>query len=171
MKNLVLMFFIFPFLYGVADGYKTSFFTGYGFAKIQDSKNYRFNTVVVDFTRPVEGFKNFFFQIEPSIAYVSSSSDNFEVGISLFALYSFSETNFQPYIKIGTGIIYLSNDFIEQATHFNFATSIGLGFKFKLKKFSIYTEGRFRHVSNAGIKLPNEGINSRIFLIGIGFLN
>ncbi|MFN4226721.1 MAG: acyloxyacyl hydrolase [Candidatus Ratteibacteria bacterium] len=169
MKKLILKIFLFLCLCCFADNYNTSFFTGYGFTKIQDPKSYRFNTFVVDFTKPVEGFKNFFFQIEPSIAYVSSPSDNFEVGILLFALYSFSESNFQPYIKIGTGIIYLSTDFIEQATHFNFATSIGLGFKFKLKKLSIYTEGRFRHVSNAGIKLPNEGINSRIFLIGIGY--
>ncbi|MCM8810686.1 MAG: acyloxyacyl hydrolase [Candidatus Omnitrophica bacterium] len=148
---------------------KKDFFAGYGFAKTESYKSYRFQTILIDFTRPVEGIKNLFFQIEPGISYVSSPSDNFEINLSFFAFYRFFQGNFHPYIKIGTGIIYLSTDFIEQSTHFNFATSLGLGFKFNFEKFSIYTEGRFRHISNAGMKLPNQGINSRILLIGLGY--
>ncbi|MCM8818918.1 MAG: acyloxyacyl hydrolase [Candidatus Omnitrophica bacterium] len=169
MKKFFLIIFLFSCLYGWSDDFKTSFFTGYSFAKTKSYESYDFFTFMVDFTKPIKKSKKFFFQIEPVISYVSSPSDNFEIGVSFFALYRFSEGTFQPYIKIGTGIIYLSTDFIEQSTHFNFATSLGLGLTFNLKRFSIYTEGRLRHVSNAGIKQPNEGINSKILLIGIGY--
>ncbi|MCM8785191.1 MAG: acyloxyacyl hydrolase [Candidatus Omnitrophica bacterium] len=169
MRKVVLTFLLFSCLYSLADDFKTTFFTGYSFAKTKSYGNYEFYTFIADFTKPIKGSKSCFFQIEPSIAHVLNPSDNFEIGVSLFALYRFSGSNFQPYVKIGTGIVYFSTDFTEQATHFNFATSIGLGLKFSLKRFSIYTEGRFRHVSNAGIKLPNEGINSKIFLFGIGY--
>lgn len=167
-KKLLFLFFLFCTIFCFAEDFKTDYFIGYSYAKIQNPRNYETFTFLADFTKPIKNSKNFFYQIEPSIAYVKSPSDNFEIGISCFLLYRFSESNFQPYFKIGTGIIYLSTDFIEQSTHFNFASSIALGFKFNLNKFSIYTEGRLRHVSNAGIKEPNEGINSKIFLIGIG---
>ncbi|MGB9677607.1 MAG: acyloxyacyl hydrolase, partial [Candidatus Ratteibacteria bacterium] len=71
--------------------------------------------------------------------------------------------------KVGTGIIYLSSDFVEQSTNFNFASSGCFGVRIQIKKVFLDAEIRLRHVSNAGIKEPNEGINSKIFLIGIGY--
>ncbi|MCM8772671.1 MAG: acyloxyacyl hydrolase [Candidatus Omnitrophica bacterium] len=163
-KIIVISFFLFA-IYAFTE----DFFFGYGFGKIKNPKNYKFYTLMFDFSRPIRSSKNFFFQIEPFISYVESPSDNFEIGLSFFTLYKFSSGNIQPYIKVGTGIIYLSTDFVEQSTHFNFVSSACFGIKFGLKRISFYTEGRIRHVSNAGIKEPNEGINSKIFLIGLSY--
>ncbi|MCS7180829.1 MAG: acyloxyacyl hydrolase [bacterium] len=171
MKNLLFLF-IFSLFFTIfcsAEDFHPDYFIGYSYSKIKNPKKYEFYTIMCDFSKPIKKSRKFFYQIEPYVSYVISPSDNFEIGVSGFLLYKFNESDFQPYFKIGTGIIYLSTDFIEQSTHFNFASSIGLGFKFKLKKFSIYGEGRLRHVSNAGIKEPNEGINSKIFLSGIEY--
>jgi len=170
MKKYCFLLIVLFFSYGYCElkNYNTDFYFGYGFAKIQNPKNYQFYTFMADFTRNIKKSKHFFYQIEPAIAYVNSPSDNFEIGVSCFLLYKFWEGNFQPYLKLGTGIIYLSQDFVEQSTHFNFASSLCFGVKILLKKFFLNPEIRLRHVSNAGIKLPNEGINSKIFLIGIG---
>ncbi|HOK56207.1 MAG TPA: acyloxyacyl hydrolase [bacterium] len=167
-KILFLIFLIFSSGFCEIRNFKVDFYTGYGFAKIQNPKNYEFYTLMVDFTRPIKNSKNFFYQIEPYVSYVFSPADNFEIGVSGFLLYKFSDSNFQPYLKVGTGIIYLSSDFVEQSTHFNFASSVSFGVRVFLKKVFLNTEIRLRHVSNAGIKLPNEGINSKLFLIGIG---
>jgi hypothetical protein len=170
MKKILFFLTVLFFSYGYCElkNYDIDFYFGYGFAKIQNPQNYQFYTFTADFTRSIKNSNKFFYQIEPAISYVKSPSDNFEIGVSCFLLYRFCEGNFQPYLKVGTGIIYLSQEFLEQSTHFNFASSLCFGVKIPLKKFFVNPEIRLRHISNAGIKLPNEGINSKIFLISIG---
>jgi predicted porin len=56
----------------------------------------------------------------------------------------------------------------EQSTQFNFASTGALGMHYFFKENTALTiEGRYRHVSNAGIDHPNSGINNTFAVAGI----
>jgi hypothetical protein len=112
------------------------------------------------------------FQVEPFISYVFSPDDNIETGLSFFfKLGLLPETSrFQPYLKAGPGLLYMSQHTREQSTQFNFTETAGVGMHFFYTKNSAFSlEGRFRHLSNADIKKPNHGINTYSLLLGISY--
>lgn len=147
------------------------FFTGYGYAKVNEQADYHSYPLLVDFSFAIprnHPESRLQFQLEPLIAYASQPSSNAEVGGSFFLKYRVLTGKFQPYLKVGSGIIYLSQDFQEQATNFNFASSLAVGFSCLVQKeWGVALEARYRHVSNAGFKEPNSGVDSRIFLLGL----
>lgn len=112
------------------------------------------------------------FQIEPYLAFISSPDSNFETGTSLFLkLGILPETSkFQPYVKAGTGISYMTLHTLEQGTQFNFISTGALGCHYYFTKNTAVTlEGRYRHLSNAGMSKPNSGINSTFIGTGVSY--
>lgn len=112
------------------------------------------------------------FQLEPYIGVISSPRSNVEIGNSfLLKLGLFPEDwKFQPFIKGGVGMVYLTLHTEEQSTQFNFISSGGIGAHYFFNKnVSLVVEGRFRHLSNASIDQPNSGINTYQALAGISY--
>jgi len=103
------------------------------------------------------------FQIEPFIGVISSPNTNFEMGNSFFLKVGIlpQTSRFQPYIKAGVGMDYMTLHTDEQATQFNFISTgvVGMHYFFK-DNVALTLEGSYRHLSNAGIDHPNHGINS-----------
>jgi len=171
MKKRILIFGFFVFVVNVYafDIKKPSsidYFVGYGEGKLERQPDYQFPIFAVDFSYPLSDVWDF--QLEPFVSYVYKPEDNFEVGLAFFFKYNFFRNKkISPYIKGGSGIIYISQDTYEQSTNFNFVDQICGGIKFSFKKNIIFLEYRYRHISNAGIDHPNSGINSNLYLFGI----
>lgn len=112
------------------------------------------------------------FQLEPYIAAVSSPNSNVEIGNSfMFKVGLVPEAwKFQPYVKAGAGMVWMSQHTREQSTQFNFIETGVVGAQYSLKNnISLLLEARMRHLSNAGIKQPNHGINSYFAVAGLSY--
>jgi hypothetical protein len=79
---------------------------------------------------------------------------------------------FYFYQMLGSGPHYISADLERQATGFIFSDNLMLGSLIRLKK-QVFLNLQFgiRHISNANINLPNRGVNSLIFMVGISGLD
>lgn len=111
---------------------------------------------------------------EGHVAYWHTTEDNtvhpsiWEVGITPVVRFVKSAGYFRPFIEAGIGVRLLSHARITEdltvSTAFQFADMVGVGMIFGEKQN--YQAGfRFQHVSNAGIKDPNPGINfSQLYL-------
>jgi hypothetical protein len=112
------------------------------------------------------------FQLEPYISYVSHPDSNVEFGNSFFLKVGLlpKTSKIQPYIKVGTGMAYMTQHTQEQGTQFNFISTGALGAHYFFKKnVALTIEGRMRHLSNCGIDSPNSGINNYSVLSGITY--
>ena len=108
-------------------------------------------------------------QLEPSVSYIYQPRPNVETN-GTFALKLGllpEDFKFQPYLKIGAGISFMSQHVREQATQFNLLEYYGAGAHYFLNKnLALTLDCRYRHLSNCGIKSPNHGINTLIFVAG-----
>lgn len=157
------------------------FLTGFSKAKIHDKGGYVTAPFIVDFDfnlKPLTqkiGFNPpvlFQFQLEPFISPVYEPDSNVEIGTGfILKIGLLPETSkFQPYIKGGPGIAYITQHTREQSTQFNFFEYAGGGMHyFFTKNIALTAEGRYRHLSNCGIKHPNQGINSYFALVGVAY--
>lgn len=73
-----------------------------------------------------------------------------------------------PYFEVGGGTLFTNVKVPENTSHVNFTTGGALGLHFPRNKFTISTEVRFMHISNASIANLNPGINTLQFRIGFG---
>jgi len=73
-----------------------------------------------------------------------------------------------PYFEIGGGTLFTNVKVPENTSHVNFTTGGALGLHFPRNKYTISTEVRFMHISNASIADLNPGINTFQFRIGFG---
>ena len=77
---------------------------------------------------------------------------------------------FVPFAEIGAGLIDLDFDFDEQSDGLNFTPQGGFGLHwFATERLAITGGWRLHHISNAGTKDENDGINSSLFLLGVSF--
>lgn len=155
--------------------------SGFGWGKLHARDNY--NLIPLNFAfdfdlKPLTRRINFNpkallqFQIEPFLGLISSPKSNIETGTTFwFKMGFFPETwRFQPYVKLGLGLVYMTLHTKEQSTQFNFAEQMGIGMHYYLTKNTALTlEGRWRHLSNSGIRHPNHGINTYSVLSGITY--
>lgn len=111
------------------------------------------------------------FIIEPFINTIFEPKNNVEGGANFLVKYVFPlSERFQPYFKGGLGALYMSQHVAEQGTQYNFLPQGALGFHFFVKEnVAITCEYRHRHLSNAGFKKPNKGIDAKLYLGGISF--
>ncbi|MBN2480282.1 MAG: acyloxyacyl hydrolase [Bacteroidales bacterium] len=72
------------------------------------------------------------------------------------------------YALISSGPHYISNAPVRQANGFIFSDNVSLGVNYRIND-KIYLDFRpgFRHVSNAGIRRPNGGINTHTYTAGL----
>ena len=155
------------------------FLTGFGQAELIQKNDYRLIPFIVGFDfdmKPLTKRIGFnptsmvHFQIEPLLALATSPDINMETGISFLFKFGLlpESSKLQPYIKGGSGMVYMSQHTLEQSTQFNFISHAGLGFHWFFEpKRALTLEYRYRHLSNASIKQPNSGIDSHYALLGI----
>lgn len=155
------------------------YLSGYGQAALQEKKDYRVIPLMVGFSFDIESLAQkvginppgmMQFQIEPFLSLVTNPDTNMEVGTSFLLKFGLApETwKFQPYIKGGVGMSWMSQHTLEQSTQFNFISSFGTGVHYFFQNDRALTlEYRYRHASNAGIKHPNSGIDNHFCLVGI----
>jgi hypothetical protein len=66
-----------------------------------------------------------------------------------------------PFIEGGEGILYTSLSHLNLGGHFQFSSQIGGGIHiFFTREDALTIGGRYRHISNAGIRRPNSGLNT-----------
>ena len=77
---------------------------------------------------------------------------------------------FEVNAAIGSGPQFISLETRLQARGFIFSDNFELGFSFYLPaaRTSFNIKGRFRHISNAGLKRPNWGIDNLFLIVGVG---
>jgi hypothetical protein len=73
-----------------------------------------------------------------------------------------------PYAELSLGIGGLDFDLDQQDDGFNFFLQGGVGAQWLLSRRTALGAGwRYHHISNAGTRRPNIGINSHLFLFGL----
>lgn len=157
------------------------FLTGFGWGKLHYQAGYRLIPLAVDFNfslKPLLQKINLKpqplaqFQLEPFINGIYQPDGNVEIGTCFFFKMGLlpQSSKFQPYCKVGAGMVYMSQHTREQSTQFNFIEQGGIGIHYFFRKNIAFTlEGRMRHLSNAGIEYPNHGINTYFVLTGLTY--
>jgi hypothetical protein len=152
--------------------------TGLGLSRIKEKGNYNLIPIFLDFNFDLKkvckdiGISTpgiFDFVLEPELAYVYTPDRNAEIASNFLLKFGFlpATWRWQPYCKAGLGLIFLTQHIYGQSTQFNFNEYGGLGFHYFLNPEKALTlECRFRHLSNAGMKSPNTGINTVFVIIG-----
>ena len=153
----------------------SGFFIGYGKC-INPSTEYQIAYFAADisssFTRiPRNRVFNSWY-LEPQINPVRTLRPlDIELGINAgIRTYVKLSEKFFLYGMIGSGPHYISAEIDRQAKGFIFSDNFAFGGYMKLLKSSkqfINLQLRYRHISNAGLKKPNKGINSWNLMIGI----
>ena len=115
-------------------------------------------------------------QINPVFIVFDKNRDfknEIEFGLSVGLQQSFIINNtFEAYIMGSIAPFFTSVRTVRQAQGFLFADNIGLGtyiYLQKDKKLALNIGFRLRHLSNANTRIPNLGINTRNYLIGISW--
>ena len=107
--------------------------------------------------------------LEPQYNKVIRPSNNYEFGLGFGFEYRFNIIKgiADGYILAGSGFHYISYDSHCQSNGFNFNDNLGTGFYIYTTHSSAINLGfRFRHISNANTRMPNDGINSFLFMLG-----
>jgi hypothetical protein len=101
---------------------------------------------------------------------IDARNQGFEYGLNVEILVrrNLINDNLGIYIYLGTGPHYVSGTPRRQSPGFIFSDNLFMGVYFKLDD-NLYLDIRpgFRHISNAGIKNPNGGVNTGILSGGI----
>jgi len=75
-----------------------------------------------------------------------------------------------PYLELGGGVLFSNHSVPVNTSHVNFLTHATLGFQFFNNNRRAFTAGvRYEHISNAGLTVPNPGINTVQFQVGMNW--
>lgn len=75
-----------------------------------------------------------------------------------------------PFVDANLGLLDLDFDVESQSDGFNFNVGAGVGSHwFVSDRTAVTTEVRWQHISNARTKLPNNGINDVLYLLGVSY--
>jgi hypothetical protein len=75
-----------------------------------------------------------------------------------------------PYLELGGGVLFSNHAVPLNTSHVNFLTHATLGFQFFNNERRAFTAGvRYEHISNAGLTVPNPGVNTVQFQLGMNW--
>lgn len=75
-----------------------------------------------------------------------------------------------PYLELGGGVLFSRHSVPINTSHVNFLTHAALGFQFFNTERRAFTAAvRYEHISNAGLTVPNPGINMVQFTLGVNW--
>ncbi len=110
---------------------------------------------------------------EPQLVWVSyrpETGNDFEFGVNLgFQIQMPIGTQLYCLAGIGSGPHYFSGETELQAKGYIFSDNFDVGIVYlpKKKPFAYFLKCRFRHISNAGLKSPNFGIDNWFLVLGV----
>jgi len=109
--------------------------------------------------------------IEGAFLFAYRPVHGFAGGGTLMLRYNFLESGrVVPFLEAGAGLLGTDFDLKGQSDGFNFSVQGGLGLHFfLLPRLAVTAEARLHHISNAGLRQPNNGINDCLFLLGASF--
>jgi len=109
-------------------------------------------------------------EVVPAFVVVQKTNSAYGAGVNPFAFkwMMAPRSSVMPYFEIGGGTLFTNTNVPEGTSRINFTTSGALGLHFIRSKYTISTEVRFMHISNAGLSTPNPGINTIQFRVGFG---
>jgi hypothetical protein len=106
-------------------------------------------------------------QFNPVVMDGSLCEQEFGLNIGLRFHYTL-HPRYQVYILAGTGPHFITAQVARQATGFIFSDNVAAGLYYQLAgPYALNIQGRFRHISNAGLKEPNYGLNNYFILTGL----
>jgi hypothetical protein len=75
-----------------------------------------------------------------------------------------------PFLELGGGVLFSNHDVPLGTSHVNFLTHGTFGIQlFNDERRAVTASVRFEHISNAGLAVPNPGINTVQFLLGVNW--
>lgn len=91
-----------------------------------------------------------------------------QIGTNILFRYNFLPWDrWVPYLEVGAGIGYLDFNLRDQSDGFIFAPQVGAGLSyFVADQVAINGSWRWHHLSNAGTRQPNNGINGSLIMLG-----
>lgn len=100
--------------------------------------------------------------VEPGTAYEAGLNIGFRYQAALSGQWLFGAA-------VGAGPHYITLNTESQAPGFIFSDNFELGFSYLLpaKNWGINLRARFRHISNAGFKYPNLGLDNLFLVVGL----
>jgi hypothetical protein len=179
----VLVFCLYGFLLAAGEKGKAldsiEVLTGYAHADLHEKGDYSLIPLIVDFNYDLKpltqriGFNPPIIlqaELEPFINTAFAPEANVELGNAFMLKLGLlpEHFKFQPFMRAGVGMLYMTQHTREQSTQFNFLEQGGIGAHYFINdRVALTVEGRYRHVSNSGIDHPNHGINTYFALAGI----
>jgi len=112
------------------------------------------------------------YKVELQGGVLTTFEDREFVGLSPIGLrYNFTAAGkLVPYVEVVLGVSYFNVPRYVQGTTFNFIENAGIGAQYFIRPdIALNAQFRFMHLSNAGIREPNEGINEGYLLVGVSF--
>lgn len=110
------------------------------------------------------------FKVEVNAGSTWTKEKDFMASVSVFAVYyldRFKRGSIRPYVEGGIGGIYTEWKVEGQGSRLNFNPQLGIGTDFSLGSDVTYLAAlRLHHISNAGLKDDNRGVNSVVLVIG-----
>lgn len=108
---------------------------------------------------------------EGALFHNTAQNGGYGVGLGTTLRYNFIFSDqIVPFIDANFGMISLNLDLARQSDGFNFNVGFGGGAHwFVSDNMAITSEIRWQHISNAKTKLPNDGINAGLFLLGLSY--
>jgi len=73
-----------------------------------------------------------------------------------------------PFMELDGGTLFTNQEVPSFTSKINFTTSLALGTHILGEKYNWSLEARYMHISNAGLSVPNPGINTFQVRLGIG---
>jgi lipid A 3-O-deacylase len=75
-----------------------------------------------------------------------------------------------PFLELGGGVLFTNHVVPVNTSHVNFLTHAALGFQFfNNDRRAIMANVQFQHISNAGLTVPNPGVNTVQFQLGVNW--
>lgn len=156
------------------------FIFGYGLynERISDNSRYHVTQVIYNFSIPLlkkEKVKhsNICLQIEPQVnpVFTHNRKAEIEAGLTFgFILNHELTKNTILDVGVGNGPSYISKETNFQSKGYVFSNYILVGISKRIRgkssDWELILQGRFRHISNAGMARPNYGIDNIIVYIG-----
>jgi len=110
------------------------------------------------------------FVVEGIVSYINNRTETVEAGINplVFSLRYDRGQSLVPFLEGGEGVLYTDLRGEHLGGPFEFSSQAGGGLHWFLDRHTALTASyRIRHISNAGIRKENSGLNTDFFTVGI----
>jgi hypothetical protein len=132
----------------------------------------RFGIGVADFGGAEDWYRGTLeLMVDGALAFNTDPRFGYAVGAGLTLRYNLLPgRRVVPFVDGSFGVVHLDFDLEGQSDGVNFNSGAGAGLHwFVAERWSLSPEIRWQHYSNAGLRSPNQGINSVLFLLGTSY--